>query len=112
GSAAEVELDVVVDREPAKDPLAIGRALAGDGRLKDARRMDRLEGLACAVEEPRRGDHRLLVDRAVLGATGDRVLIREVGPGEPEDRLERQPGHPSDGVEVERGPTAARDDGV
>ncbi len=112
GVAAKIEVDVVLDLEAAQDPFAVRRALAGHGRLRDAGRVDRGERLAGAGEQARRGDDGLVVDRAVLGPAGVRVLVREIRPGEPEHRVERQPGHPPDGVEVELGSAAARDDRV
>src|SRR6266850_4890186 len=49
--AAEVDLDLVFDAQPAKDPLAIRRTLPRDGGLKQAHRVERVERRARAAIE-------------------------------------------------------------
>src|SRR5438128_2903612 len=110
--APEVHLDVRVDAEPAQDALAVGRALPGDGRLQEPGGMERAQRRARTAVEPRRGDRVTLVVRAVLDAVALGVALGERRPGQTEDRLEREPAHRADTLELERGAAVARDDRV
>ena len=74
--------------------------------------MERAQRRARTAVQPRRGDRVTLVVRAVLDAVALGVVLGERRPGQTEDRLEREPAHRADALELEGGAAVARDDRV
>src|SRR5581483_7419789 len=99
GVAPQIGVDLAPDAQPAQDPLAVRRALAGDRGLQQARPMERAQRHTRTAEEPRRGDDLALVDLPVLADVSLEHVGREVRPREREDRRERQSGHRADPVD-------------
>src|SRR5207245_4949856 len=87
--ATRVHVNVLLDAETAQDPLTIGRALPGDGRLQQPRGMEGAQrGPRCAIEPGHRNRLRV-VARAVLDAVTLGVNVGDIGPRQPEHRVER-----------------------
>src|SRR5256885_3303668 len=89
---AEVDVDVLLDAEPAKDPFAVGGALARDRRLQQPGGVEILERPPRAAVQARRRDRHLVISTAVFDAITIDIGRSDVRPREPEHRVERKPG--------------------